>query len=65
MALNSTTSVRWGDYTDQKATVLTDEGSDVLEIKRETRQGDPLSSLLFHTVLQVALKNDLTRWQKE
>ena len=38
----------------QKATVLT--GSDVFEIKRETKQGDPLSRLLFNTVLQVALK---------
>ena len=28
-------------------------------------QGDPLSSLLFNTVLQVALKDNLARWQKK
>ena len=38
-------------YTNQKATVLTDEESDMFEIKKETKQGDPLSSLLFNTVL--------------
>ena len=29
------------------------------------KQGDPLSSLLFNTVLQVALKDDLASWQTE
>ena len=52
-------------YADQQATVLTDKESDVFEIKRKTKQGDPLSSLLFNTVLQVALKDDLTRWQEK
>ena len=37
----------------------------MFEIKKETKQGDPLSSLLFNTVLQVALKGDLPRWQKK
>ena len=36
----------------------------MFEIERETKQGDQLSILLFNTVLQVALKDDLTRWQK-
>ena len=31
-------------HRDQKATVLTDEESDMLEIKKGTRHGDPLSS---------------------
>ena len=51
-------------YADQKGTVLTDNESDMFEIKRATKQGDPLSSLLFNIVLQMALKDDVTRWQK-
>ena len=50
---------------DQKATVLTDEESDMLNIKKGTRQGDPLSSLLFNTVLQKALEEYVPRWQKK
>ena len=37
----------------------------MFKIKKGTKQGDPLSSLLFNTVLQVALKDDLPGWQKE
>ena len=51
-------------YKDQKATVLTDEESDMFEIKKGTKQGDPLPSLLFNTVLQTALKEDIPHWQK-
>ena len=43
-------------YKDQKASVLTDEESNMFEITNGTKQGDPLSSLLFSTVLQMALK---------
>ena len=32
-------------YRDQKATVLTDEESDMFEIKKETKQGDPIVKL--------------------
>ena len=39
-------------YRDQKASVLTDEESDMFEIKKGTKQGDFLSSLLFNMVLQ-------------
>ena len=41
------------------------EGTDMFEIKKGTKQGDPLSSLLLNTVLQVALKDDLPRWEKK
>ena len=44
---------------------MTDKESDMFEIKKGTKQGDPLSSLLFNTVLQVALKDDLPRWQQK
>ena len=36
----------------------------MFEVHKGTKQGDPISSLLFTTVLQVALKDDLPRWQK-
>ena len=52
-------------FAKQKATVLTDTESDMLEIKRRTKPGDPLPSSLFNTVLQVALKDDLASWQEE
>ena len=44
---------------------MTDEESDVFEIKRRTNQGDPLSSLLFNTVLQVAKKTTLHAGNKK
>ena len=45
-------------YSHQEGTVLTDKESDVFPIKRCTKQGDPLSSPLFNTVLQYSLEND-------
>ena len=35
-----------------------EEKRHVPDQKKETKQGDPLSSLLFNTVLQMALKDD-------
>ena len=52
-------------YRNQKATVMIDKESDMFEIKKGTKQGDPLSSLLFNTVVLEALKDDLPRWQKK
>ena len=43
----------------QKATISQDKESNVFEIKRRPKQGDPLSSLLFNTGLQAALEHDL------
>ena len=52
-------------YRDQKASVLTDEESNMFEIKKGTKEGDPLSSLLFNVVPQKALEDDIPRWQKK
>ena len=52
-------------YNDQNASVQTDVESNMFEIKKGTKQGDPLSSLLFNTFLQNALKDDTQRWQKK
>ena len=52
-------------YKDQKASAQTDVESNMFEIKKGTKQGDPLSSLLFNTVLQNSLKEVTQRWQKK
>ena len=52
-------------YKDQKASVQTDEESNIYDIQKESKQGDPLSSLLFNTVLQYSLKDEIQRWQKK
>ena len=52
-------------YRDHKVSVQTDEESNMFEIKKGTKQGDPLSSLLFNMVLQTSLKDDIQRWQKK
>ena len=52
-------------YRDQKASVQTDEESNIFDIQKGSKQGDPLSSLLFNTVLQYSLKDEIQRWQKK
>ena len=52
-------------YKDQKASVRTDAECNMFEIRKGTKQGDPLSSLLFNTVLQNSLKEVTQRWQKK
>ena len=37
----------------------------MFNIKKGTKQGDPLSSSLFNTVQQNSLKDDIQRWQKK
>ena len=51
-------------YRDQKASVQTDE-EQIFEIQKGSKQGDPMSSLLFNTVLQYSLKDEIQRWQKK
>ena len=52
-------------HSQQEGTVLTNKESDLYPIKRGTKQGAPLSSLLFNTVLQFSLESDLKRWQEK
>ena len=52
-------------YKDQKASVQTDEESEIFDIQKGSKQGDPMSSRLFNTVLQYALKNVIQRWQRK
>ena len=49
-------------YRNQKASVQTDEESNMFEIKKGS---DPLSSLLFNMVLQNSLKEDIQRLQQK
>ena len=51
-------------FKDQKESVQTDVDSDMFEIKKGTKLGDPLSSLLFNTVPQNSLKGVTQHWQK-
>ena len=52
-------------YRDQKASIQTDEESNIFDIQKGSKQGDPMSSLLFNTVLQYSLKDEIQRWQKK
>ena len=52
-------------YADQQATAMTDTESDAFKIERVTKQGDPLSSVLFNTVLQAASEDDLKIWREK
>ena len=52
-------------YRDQKASVQTDEESNIFDIQTGSKQGDTMSSLLFTTVLQYSLKDETKRWQKK
>ena len=48
-------------YRDQKASVQTDEESNIFDIQKGSKQGDPMSSLLFNKVLQYSLKGQIQR----
>ena len=44
---------------------MTDKESNVFKTEKVTKQGDPLSRSLLNTVLRVALKDDLAKWQRK
>ena len=44
-------------YKDQKASVQTDEESEIFDIQKGSKQGDPMSSLLFNTVGRIKKRN--------
>ena len=50
-------------FAEQKGSVSTDKESDIFEIQRRMKQCDLVSRLLFNTVLQMALSDDVERWQ--
>ena len=52
-------------YHDQEATVRTDVTSRSFSLRRGTKQGDPLSSLLFNAVLQHIMAPLIQKWQKK
>ena len=43
----------------------TDEETEIFDIQKGSKQCDPMSSLLFNTVLQYALNNVIQRWQRK
>ena len=45
--------------------IYRDQESNIFDIQKGSKQGDPLSSLLFNTVLQYSLKDEIQRWQKK
>ena len=52
-------------YRDQKASVQTDEESEIFDIQKGSKQGDPMSSMLFNTVPSVLIKGRNTTMAKE
>ena len=52
-------------YRDQKASVQTDGESEIFDIQKGSKQGDPMSSMLFNKVLQYYLKEEIQCWQKK
>ena len=52
-------------YRDQKASVQIDEERNFFDIQNGSKQEDPMSSLLFNTVLQYSSKDEIQRWQKK
>ena len=48
-------------YRDQKASVLTDEESDMFEIKKGTKQGDPLSKALEDDIPRASFEEQLQK----
>ena len=49
-------------YTDQSGLIAIDVESKLFSITRGTKQGDPLSSLIFNSVLEFAMKPAKETW---
>ena len=52
-------------YKDQKASVQTDEKSEIFDIQKGSKQGDPMSSLLVQHGAAVCIKKRYTTMAKE
>ena len=50
-------------YDDQRATVRTDETSRVFGIFRGTKQGDPISPILFNSFIKGTMQVVKQKWQ--
>jgi retron-type reverse transcriptase len=52
-------------YTDQKGQVATDRMSNAFKIGRGTKQGDPISPVLFNAVLEMIVRRLRSKWDQQ
>ena len=52
-------------YSNQRARVWTDTENDEIKIGTGSKQGDPWSSLIFKSVLQLAMEDDMQTWREK
>ncbi|CAE8606069.1 unnamed protein product [Polarella glacialis] len=52
-------------YTDQTGVVATDKTSKQFNIQRGTKQGDPISPILFNAVLEMIMRRLKVKWQRQ
>ena len=61
----TSTSASWGRCTKTRRLRYRDEESKIFDIQKGSKQWDPMSGLLFNTVLQYSLKEEIQCWQKK